>query len=116
MSQRKSGVALILALAVLGGSIALLMEPRANICANRPSLAILATVAAFVLVLSVRLLGLKKEGRLLLLISALLAIAAFLVDIRFVVVHRTECRTAGTEQQSQISPARRAESNSGQLL
>jgi hypothetical protein len=103
MSQRKSGVTLLLALAVSGGSVALI-EQQANICSNRPALTVLAVASAFVLALSFRLLRLTKDGRALLIVAALLALGTLFADARFVITHGAMCGTEGS-QQSQAFPA-----------
>lgn len=99
MSQRKSGIALLLALAVSGGSIAL-MEQQANICSNRPALAVLAVASAFVLALSIRLLRLTRDAQALLIVAALLSLGTLFADARFVITHRGACGTDGSEQSS----------------
>ncbi len=97
MSQRKSGVAILLALAVSGASIALLVQPQTNICNNRPALTVLATAAAFILALTFRLLGMARTGRSLLIAAALLATGSIIADARFVLVHRVECSSGNSE-------------------
>lgn len=103
MSQRKSGVALLLSLATCGASVALLVGPQASICTNRPSLTVLAMVAAFVLAMGIRLLRLDKRSRSLLLFSSLLAFGTLAVNARFVFVHRAECKAEAAVQNVSLS-------------
>src|SRR6266568_9644497 len=92
MAQKKTGVALLLGLAVTGASIAMLMAAPESTCTNRPSLAVLAMAAAFILALSYRLLRLASRGARSLLFAAMLLSAGTLIaDVRYIVTHRTEC-------------------------